>query len=325
MHTGVDGSRVWTPSRSLILPPHVHAAGILRRPLRMPRAGPRAFRGSGPANSGPLPLFGLSFPSNGPASSNIRLVWTGANLLPRTSHTAIWRAKFVQQTGYYSACWHSENNESTWPASRYQYGTHPYPNDSGGGAVDGSGDAVQSGTADDTTHYWEVAGLGANDFLSSPGGSGGVLVVKAVELVQARKCEVVSGTTLRHTFHPDVLGNPTFSIVQEIALSDLNSPSSPAFYFGSSDWAGSDETLSGALWGIALFDAPLSLSDITTEAANDSTNAAVTSAGIASIWYCNKRPTPTDVSDKQTQRTQHSPNGPDSGWANTNRPTLYTG
>lgn len=74
-----------------------------------------------------------------------------------------------------------------------------------------------------------------------------------------------------------------------------------------------------------LFDAALSLSDITTEAANESTNAAVTTAGRDSIWYSNKSPTPTDVSDKQTQRTQHSPNGPNSGWANANRPTLYTG
>lgn len=245
-------------------------------------------------------------------------------MLSRTSHTAIWKANYFQQTGYYAVAWHSENTGS-WPASRYQYGSHPYP---ASGSVDGTGQSTGGTGVSGTVHYHEMAGLGASDFLASPGGSS-LIVVKGVWLTQARTCELIGGTTLRHTFWPDIVGHPDFAIVQEFASSELNSPGSPAFYFGASDWraglggAGStstDESPGCTLRGLMLFDAPLVLTDIEDEAANESSNAAVTAAGIASIWYCNKNPTPTDISDRQGQRSPHSPS-----WANTNRPTLYTG
>src|SRR5688572_33467425 len=45
---------------------------------------------------------GLDFPPNHMAGSDARLVWSGADMLPRSSHTAIWQARYVQQNGYYA-------------------------------------------------------------------------------------------------------------------------------------------------------------------------------------------------------------------------------
>lgn len=296
-----------------------------RWPLRVSADGQRYSQYPRGNKSLALPPTGIVFPNNLEAGSDIRIVWSGSALLSRTSHTAIWKAKYEQQTGYYAVAWHSENT-GTWPASMYQFGTHPYP--AAEGTVDGNGQATDGTASAGTDHFWEIAGLGASDFLASPGGVS-LGVVKDAWLVQARKCEVVSGTTLRHTFIPDVLGNPAFAIVQDKTLASLNSPSAPAFYIGASEWrsgqggggaTANDESPSCTLRALMLFDAPLSLADITTEAANEASNNAVTSAGIAAIWYSNKNPVPTDVADKQTQRTTHSPS-----WANANRPAVWIG
>lgn len=271
-----------------------------------------------PAAPAPLAIAGLTFPSNGAANSDIRLVWSGGNLLPRLTHTAIWKANYAQQAGYYAVTWHS-HNDGVWGSSLYEFGAHPYPTT---GALDTTGQSTGGTGGSGTTHYYEIAGLGASDFIASPGPGPTLLVTKGIWVTQARTCALLSGTTYRHAFYPDVVGNPSFSIVQDIDLASIPSPSAPAFYFGCSDWTASgganSETPSGVLRGLMLFNAGLTLADITSEAANEATNAAVTAAGIASIWYCNKNPTPTDVADKQSQRTQHSPS-----WATANRPTLY--
>lgn len=274
------------------------------------------------------PTTGLLFPANTLAGSDIRIVWSGANLLSRTLHTAIWRANYFQQTGYYAVAWHSPNTGS-WDSGDYSYGTHPYP--AADGTVNANGDALTGSGSSGTVHFWEIAGLRdnttAHDFLCSPGGAGGTNIssVLGTEIVQARTCEVVSGTTLRHKFYPDVLNSPSLVIQQDIALSSIGSPSAPAFYFGASDWrdgqggggAGTnDETPGCTLRGLQLFSDALGISDITSEATSGA-NTPVTAAGLASVHYMNQNPTPTDISDKSG--AGHNPT-----WPNANRPSLWT-
>jgi hypothetical protein len=239
----------------------------------------------------------------------------GANLLPRTRHTAIWKARYVQQTGYYAVTWHT-SNDGAWHASTYEFGAHPYPT---GGTPDSNGQSLDGGANGGTTHYYEIAGLGASDFIASPGPGSTFPVVKGVWVTQARTCEVINGTTLRHTFWPDI-SQPTRFIRQEQPLANLATPTNPAFIFGCSPWTASGgvnwETPGAVLRGFKLFSAALSIADITTEA-NSGVDSAVTSAGQTSVWYINENPTPTDVSDKSG--AGHSP-----GWANGNRPLLYT-
>jgi hypothetical protein len=263
------------------------------------------------------PTSGLLFLANYAANSDIRLEWDGAILLPRTSHTAIWKARYFQQTGYYAVAWHT-SNDGTWHGSTYEYGTHPYPCD---GGVNSAGKATGGTSGSGTDHWFEIAGLGANDFIASPGPGTTTEVIKDGSwLTQARTCEVVSGTTLRHRFYPDVVGAPGVYIQQEQALSGLATPTTPAFILGCSPWTVSGSTNSEcpgcALSAIKLFDAALSIADITSEAASGS-DSPVTAAGIASVWYINNAPIPTDVTDKSGE-------GRHPTWANARRPTLWT-
>lgn len=281
-----------------------------------------------------ITIHGLTFPSNGVSGGDIRLLWNGANLLPRNEHTAIWRYNPVQQTGFYAVAWHSVNT-GTWDGGEYSWGTHPYPDATG--SVDAGGRRENGTGSSGTVHYWEQAGLGiADDFLASPGGSAGTLVVKDRWYVQVRKVRVVSGGPndglVEHIFIPDLLGNPSFVIQQwfytlndnpPIAVSgDLPGPagSTPAFYFGASDWTASgtanDETPSGKLRGLQLYDAWLDDADVALEAANQYSNSPVTANGIANVWYFNQDPIPSDVTDKSG--AGHNPT-----WANANRPSQW--
>lgn len=277
-------------------------------------------------------IHGLTFPSNGVAGGDIRLLWNGANLLPRNEHTAIWRYNPVQQNSYYAVAWHSPNT-GAWDYGIYSWGTHPYPVTSS--AVKPTGASQKAGGEGGPVQYWEQAGLGiADDFLTSPGGSAGTLVVKDRWYVQVRKCRIVpSGADagyMEHIFYPDLIGNPSLVIRQ--LYYDINSGSipimgvypsnpgaNPAFYFGASDWTGNgssnDETPSGKLRGIQLYDAWLDDADIALEAANTS-NSPVTVAGIANVWYFNQDPIPSDVTDKSG--SGHNPT-----WANANRPSQW--
>lgn len=270
---------------------------------------------------GSAPQTGLVFPSNGASNSDIRLLWDGSNLLSRTSHTVLWLANYVQQNGYYAVTWHSPNTGS-WDSGAYSLGMHPYPTD---GTYNSSGFSTGGTGGSGTVHYQEIAGLlNAYDAIasaSSPGPQDTFLVTKGVWYQSARVVEVISGTTLRHTYYPDVAGNPTKFIRQEFALASLGSAgSTPAFYIGASDWTASgntnDETPSATLRGLRLFSAPLTIADIQAEFAAVGTNAAASSGGQAATWYINDNPTPSDVTDKSG--AGHSPS-----WANANRPTLY--
>ena len=282
----------------------------------------RSGGGWGPPATFSLPNpTGLIFPSNNAANSDIRLLWSGANLLSRTAHTVIWLAKYVQQDGYYAVTWHSPN-DGVWDDGAYSVGMHPYPCN---GAFNAAGQAT-GGTGDTgTVHYQEIAGLlVATDCIAStnaPGPQDVFLVTKGTWYQSARSVKVV-GSDLVHTYWPDIANNPTKFIVQSFATASLGSAGgAPAFYIGASDWTATgnanSETISGTVRGIRLFSAALVIADIQTEIAAIGNNAAASSAGQAATWYINDNPTPSDVADKSG--AGHSPS-----WANANRPTLYT-
>ncbi|MEQ1504756.1 MAG: hypothetical protein ABMB14_21135 [Myxococcota bacterium] len=267
---------------------------------------------------------GLAFPGNGAPESDIRLVWDGADLLPRVGHTVILRYRPAYQDGYYAVAWHSPN-DGVWDSGVYSWGTHPYPG--GDGSVNASGQALDGSGSTGTEHYWESAGLGvAADYLASPGGTS-VAIVEDVWVVQVRKCrQIVGGPDngkFEHIYVPDLLGNPTFQI-RQLTTTVGSGGADPAFYLGGSDWRATfpfgadqnDETVNGVLRGIQLYDTFLSDADAAIEAANISSDTPVTAAGLASVHYLNQNPTPDDVTDR-------SGAGHDPSWANAFRPALW--
>jgi len=258
----------------------------------------------------PDAVYGLIFPSNGVAGSNIGIDFTSTAMVPRFSHTVIWKANYVQQSGYYAWAWHCLSNNS-WGtgSSRWEFGTHPYPAD---GSHDGSGYSTGGTGSSGTVHYHEIAN--GSDKISD--GGSGLVVVKGSWLSQARTCEQVS-TNYVHKYYPDIDGNPSFVITWTEPVASVAADPGVKFRFGCSPWTASggtnDETPSGTFRHLLQYDRALSLAEIQTKIAltsDDTTDA--------DIWYSNINPTPTDVSDKSGQG--HNP-----AWANANRPTLYTG
>lgn len=262
---------------------------------------------------------GLAFLGNSVAGSDIRLEWSGANLLSRTAHTAIWKVRYEQQSGFYALWWHCWG-DSSFHFSNYEFGAHPYPCD---GTAHPSGAAANPTGSDGTVHYMELAGLGGGDHIASPGPGGVFLIPKGSWLTQARTCEVIGGTTLRHRVYPDLANNPSLLIESDILLSSLEAATSPRFLLGGSPWTASGSLNSetpgpaSVARAIQLYDAGLSLAEI--QARMDlTTDAAVVAANPGSLFYCNLNPTPSDITDKSG--AGHTPS-----WANANRPTLWSG
>lgn len=268
------------------------------------------------------PLTGLTFLENASPNSDIRLVWSGDNLLPRTAHTFLWKSLYLQQTGYYATTWHA-HNDGSFHADSYEYGCHPFPCD--GEFDSGTGQATGGTGGSGTVHYHEQAGFAGVDCISSPSGANGGahLVTKGVWRWYARQC-FISGANIVHRYYRNLENDLTDYIETTRLLSALTTPSAPAFYFGCSDWrvglpfdaTGNDESPYGHHRSFAAFSSgALTASECQQELASDS-NSAQTAAGIASVWYINKNPTPDDVSDKSG--AGHSPS-----WANARRPTLW--
>jgi len=245
----------------------------------------------------PLTPTGLDFPISNAGNSNVRLIWTGANLLPRTAHTAIWKAQYkqpnVESGTYIAVAWHSPNT-GTWDAGTYSYGTHPYP--ASDGTYSGAGQAL-TGDAGASGIYWqEMAGVGAaEDHIAIPMTPAMQVVFDGRWLTQARTVEV-SGANIVHRFYPDVGNFPSKYIEKTITTASIGSPSNPAFYLGSSDWTGTGDTNNEApccvLRHILLYNAALDITTIQAKAALTSDDSG------GSVWYSNINPTPSDITDK---------------------------
>lgn len=287
-----------------------------------------AYKGELQKQVDPPPVTGLIFANNNATDSDVRIKWTGSNLFTYNGNTAIWEVEHTVQLGYYAVAWLVSHDDSTWHGStnNRQRGTHPWPGD---GTYNAAGEGLNGSGPTGVDQWFEIAGLtGPVDYISNPSSltQGSLQLAYNTRYKQAVKSEIVtvstSNDTLRHTFWPN-LADTTFYIQQDQLVSSLDATSTPAFYFGASAWTASGttnpEALGGMIRNMCLFDAALSIADIVSEA-NHVQNEAVTTAGIASVWYINRNPTPTDISDKQTQRATHSPS-----WATASRPTLYTG
>lgn len=262
-------------------------------------------------------ITGLTFPSNGAAGSDIALDWTGANMVPRFAHTAIWRVSYKHQLGYYALIWHCRD-DNTWggpnDTAKYFMGTHPYPCD---GRTQGDGGALAGTGGTGSAQYHEIAD--GNDKIATPGGQS-KLVVKTGWLTQARTVQQV-GSDYVHTFWPDLESYPEFSIVHTRPVSDYTSPGMPTMKFrvGASPWTASGDTNTEApscdFQGLLLYDRSMTLAEVLARAVKFDTLTEDTTD--PDVWYSNVKMTPTDVTDKSGQG--HNP-----AWANANRPTLFT-
>jgi hypothetical protein len=277
-------------------------------------------------SSAPIAQTGLIFPSNSTAGSDIRILFSGANLVPRTNHTVIWEWNSLPGAdGFRAQTWHAYN-DGTFHADAYEFGSHPYPCD---GASDGSGQATGGTGSSGATRYFEMAGLNARDQIAVPGTA--VIVSESnptggPRVISARTARV-SGANCIHRVYPDIINSPGNYFERSVATADIGAGGAdPAFYFGASDWrrdipsAGqNDETPGYMMRFLRIFSTALDASgtsDLVAEASVVN-NSPVTSAGISSIFYSNISPTPTDITDKSS--AGHNPS-----WANANRPTLWT-
>lgn len=260
------------------------------------------------------PSYGLVFPSNGQAGANIALDWTGANMVPAHSHTAIWKIKHTQQTGYYAVSWHCRA-DNTFAGGWDYIGAHPYPCD---GTHNSAGQALNYGSAF-TTHYFELVPTGGTDFIASDGGSP-LLVTKGQWYSQARTVEVINGgTQVRFRFWPDIDGNPGYVIEKVFSVAGDGVALSGAplkFRIGCSPWTASGSTNSecpsGTLRHLLQYSVAKSLAQIQPKL-----SLTIDDTSDPDVWYSNLNPTPTDISDKSGKG--HHPS-----WANANRPSLYT-
>lgn len=273
------------------------------------------------------PTTGLIFPANNAANSDIRFLLSGANLPARDGCTIMWASRSNSSiTGYVTHCWFS-HNVASFQADNYEVGGHPYPANSA--SVDGTGQTTDSGGSGGTTHYMEMAGLGARDQISNPGTA--VLATKDGATFKRHALQATlinSNTQIRHRYWPDVIGDSTNYFERIVNVSGFPAPSSPVFYWGTSDWrsgsAGAntnDETPNGVLRAFCIVNSgALTNSQIAGVSACETDAAALSylSGQSLSAWYLNMNPTPSDVADK-------SGNGRNPSWANALRPTLYTG
>jgi hypothetical protein len=220
-------------------------------------------------------------------------VWLDAALIQKAPATLIWRTKHVQQPSYYSQFFRSGNFGGIFTQDTGYYGCCPYPTD---------------GTTSDINHQWEVS----IDFGDPRTGT----VSYGVEYIQAAAVDIVGGK-ISVDFYYDI-ANGFGNVMSWTSTTNWVQKGVDCLIWGNNPWPDDQsEALSGWTRGWQQYAAKLSQANIAIEAANDTVNAAQTSAGIASLHYINQNPTPSDISDK-------SGNGHHPTWQNAARPTLIT-
>ena len=281
-------------------------------------------RSTSPGVSGPS--AGLMFAANNAANSDVRLKLNGSNLPSRTGVTVLWESmRNSSITGYVTDFWFAYD-DGVFHADEYEVGGHPYPANSS--SVDGTGQSTDPGGGSGTTHYMEMAGLGARDQISTPGTA--VLATKDGVTRRRHALQIAlinSNTQIQHRYYPSLLVDSTNYFERVTTAASLPSPSAPSCYWGTSDWrSGSggadtnDETPNGMLRGFCIINSgSVSQAQMAAIAACE-TDAAVlaylASQGLTA-FFLNMNPTPTDITDK-------SGNGRNASWANALRPAPWT-
>lgn len=268
----------------------------------------------------------LSFSANALGNSNARLELAGNY---RTAFTAIWKSKRGSQTDYYAECWLVQLlGPDNFDGGKYTIGFHPYPSD---GTFDDEGQRL---AYDSNNHYFEMAGLWQGEGVSQDRIASQESVVGAGNqeayptdksgtawYTNVATIELISGGTIaRHRYYVDFERDPTKVIIQDLAVANIESPTNPAWAFGSPPWmpAGntSNETPFGKHRYFKLFTAALSESDALLECQSES-DSPVSTGGIASALYSNINPTVADVTDKSGE-------GNDLAWGTAARPADYS-
>jgi hypothetical protein len=279
-------------------------------------------------------ISGLDFPLNFTSNSAARIILSGANLLPRVGHTAIWKRKLGYQLGYYSCVWHT-NEFNLWDdhegGHTYDFGTHPWPGD---GTFDVNGHGQNGGGSGGTTQFHEIAGgvggFGAADYIRDDTNVS-LSAETGTWITSARQSRLItvstSNDTIEHLYWPDI-SRETHFLMRRLPVSSLITPSlMPIFCFGASPWrdglggagaTSTDESFGGVLRGIRLFSTGyMSISDIQKEG-NGYYNYPETSIGTENLFFINMNPVPSDIRDK-------SGTGRHFAWGNNAaRPNLYT-
>jgi hypothetical protein len=277
----------------------------------------------------PQPPSGLSWAANDAPGSDARIVFSGANLLPRLTQTVLWRELYTAQLGYQATTWNSPNN-GVWDSGVYSVGMHGHPCD---GTFNAAGQRLVGTGSGGTVQWEEIAGLGAAlDCIASPSSPGPQSSFLLTAGVWRRKARVISpsGGNTVHTYYPDLVNRPSEFIRQTLTTASIGSGgANPAFYFGSSDWqsgtAGvgtNNESPGAVLRGLQLYTPALTNTAHIQALAAFETDAQVlaycAANGLtAQLHYLNTNPTPSDITDKSG--AGHHPS-----WANAARPALWS-
>ncbi len=291
-----------------------------------------------PTVAGSSQTFGLDYRAftNGVTGSDIRLNWLGANKPSDTQRTVLCKSFWGQQTGYYAWGWLRTYDQSTFEFTGiYELGFHPYPSPVTPN-IDANGQVVYDFTPSaQTNHNFEIAGLGGHDYLATAGSTTPKQLVTGTWMSSVMRISLINaGATIRQEYIPDIVGDPTYKIVQDIAVGTLDNGTSgnpKVMVLGASPWTSSNYAGTGS--GYTASETPCSIqrqiqifsgasgvlsdADCISELAAESTAGAVTTAGQASIWYKRRNPKPTDITDESG--AGHTP-----VWANANRPDLYS-
>ncbi len=243
---------------------------------------------------------GLDFPGSSSVSTTMRFQFADPqkNGLPiygpnGRGVTYIWKAYPRRQCGYYTTFFWG--NDGGFGGA--YYGFHPYP----------QGDGAR--------HRWEIAGDQGGDFL------GENVVYDRWYTQVARVWSDPDGKHLEFYWDwPDQSKVLTHTTSRSVDNAD---PPNPVLAWGDAPWPSSrgiygpsgqgNEVYDGILRGIQIYNIRLSSKDLQREVRQPLSTAM----GSSYIWYLNRNPTPTDISDKSGRN-----NNPK--WVGNERPTLYT-
>jgi len=237
---------------------------------------------------------GLSFPTNGQTSADVRFRFAGAALQPMYPATYIWRVNLRQQPGYYTTFFWGPDGAFTGTS---YYGAHPYP--------DGEPKPLSR------NHKWELS-IDGGDLVQDALGHSTQLGYDTWRLQSLRVYD--DGKHKVHEFFWDLPDtNKVIRAELPRTYGDVR-PTNPALTFGDAPWNLRNERLGGILRGMQLYAEQLPLKDILAEI----NQPLSTASGKAGVWYLNLDPTPDDISDKSGKG--HHP-----AWVSDARAELWNG